>query len=390
MKKSLLTLTIGGFGIGMTEFVMMGILPDIALSLKISIPEAGHLVSAYALGVVLGAPLLVALAGNIPPKKLLMALMVMFTIFNSFSAFAPTYHTMLFTRLLSGLPHGAFFGVGAVVAGRLADKGREARAVSVMFAGLTIANMIGVPAGTFVGHNFSWRITFGAVAVIGICAILALKFWMPDLPVTSQKNIKKDLNLFKRTEPWLVIGITAIGTGGFFAWFSYIAPLLTEVTIFSENSITPILVLTGAGMAVGNFIGGRLADAVSPGKAVCILLLVTALALIGVALTAEYKIPALAMSFIIGALAFSVAAPIQMLMIQAAKGSEMLASAVNQAAFNVGNAVGAFLGGLPIAAGLGYTSPEYVGAALAFTGFLIAGYRLIYTRNKSAQPILSV
>ncbi|SFP07805.1 MFS transporter, DHA1 family, arabinose polymer transporter [Pseudarcicella hirudinis] len=384
MKLSLITLTIGGFGIGMTEFVMMGILPDISHAMNVSIPVTGYLVSSYALGVVLGAPLLVGLAGNYPPKKILIGLMVMFTIFNGLSAFAPNYELLFISRLFAGLPHGAFFGVGAVVASRLADPGREARAVSVMFAGLTIANTIGVPLGTFIGHNFSWRITFVIIALIGLFAIWSIKSWLPELPAAKNKNIRKDLKLFTRLQPWLVIGITAIGTGGFFAWFSYIAPLLTEVSGFGSNAITPILVLTGLGMALGNFIGGRLADSHSPAIATCLLLLAMVGSLITVSLVSQYQIPALAMAFVTGALAFSVASPIQILMINAAKGSEMLASSLSQAGFNIGNAIGAYLGGLPIAAGLGYTSPEWVGAGLAFAGFLIA-LVIVFRKNENLK-----
>ena len=223
MKKELLPLAIGGFGIGMTEFVMMGILPDIATSLNITIPAAGHLISAYALGVVLGAPLLVGIAGNYPPKKILLGLMVLFTFCNLLSSFAPNYEIMLITRLLSGLPHGAFFGVGAVVASRLAGKGKEAQAISMMFAGLTVANIIGVPLGTFIGHTMSWRLTFVIIAVVGLVTLFCIQKLLPVMPVVSQSNLRKDLKLFTRVEPWLILGITAIGTGGLFAWFSYIA-----------------------------------------------------------------------------------------------------------------------------------------------------------------------
>ncbi|MEZ0538295.1 MFS transporter [Fibrella arboris] len=224
MNKNLLPLTMGGFGIGMTEFVMMGILPDLARTLHISIPVAGHLISAYALGVVLGAPLLVAMAGNYPPKKILLGLMALFTVFNILSAFAPTYEVMLVTRLLSGLPHGAFFGVGAVVASRLAGPGKEARAISMMFAGLTVANILGVPLGTFIGHEISWRITFVLIGVVGLVTLLGIYKLLPEMPVVGESNLRKDLKLFTYAEPWLILGVTAIGTGGLFAWFSYIAP----------------------------------------------------------------------------------------------------------------------------------------------------------------------
>jgi len=372
MKRSLLTLTLGGLGIGITEFVMMGLLPDIAKDLNISIPQAGHLISAYALGVVIGAPLLVLIAGSYPPKRILMVLMGMFTVFNALSAFAPGYHTMFIARLLAGLPHGAFFGVGSVVASRLADKGKEARAVSLMFAGLTVANILGVPLGTYIGHNFSWRYTFVIIVIVGLVTLLSLKFWMPNLPATKNRDLGKELNFFKLPESWLIILMIAIGTGGLFSWYSYIAPLLTEVSGFSAGSITYILVIAGAGMMVGNFIGGRLADRFSPARATFALLIAMSVTLLIVHFVSGNQVMALIMTFVAGAVAFAAASPIQMLMINTAKGSEMLAASVSQASFNIGNALGAFLGGLPLLAGYDYTSPVAVGSMMALTGAAFA------------------
>ncbi|MFT4033433.1 MAG: MFS transporter [Siphonobacter sp.] len=385
MKKNLISLTVGGFGIGMTEFVMMGILPDIAKSLNISIPVAGHLISSYALGVVLGAPILVGIAGNYPPKKILLGLMALFTVFNGLSAFAPNYEVMMLTRLLSGLPHGAFFGVGAVVASRLADPGKEAQAISMMFAGLTIANIIGVPLGTYIGHTMSWRLTFLIISGIGLITMLSIQQLLPAMPAVSDSNIVKELKLFTHVEPWLILGITAIGTGGLFAWFSYIAPLLTDVSGFTSQQLTYILMLAGVGMAVGNLIAGRVADFTTPIKATALFLILMVVCLMVVSFVAPFKVPTLVMTFITGAVSFSLGAPIQILMIRAANGSEMLASSVSQAGFNIGNALGAYLGGLPIAAGLGYTSPQWVGAILAFTGFMMAV--MVYYRQKNAYSL---
>lgn len=370
MKPSLLTLTIGGFAIGMTEFMMMGVLPDVASSLHISIPTAGHLISIYALGVVIGAPLLVGLSGRFAPKKVLITLMLMFTLFNALFAVAPNYELLMIARFFAGLPHGAFFGMGAVVASKLAEPGREARAVSIMFAGLTIANIIGVPLGTYIGHNLSWRISFIIIAAVALIAAGSVKKWMPDVKASSDNSFRASIKVFGKPELWLIIGISAIGTGGLFAWISYIAPLMTEVAGFNSNMITVVMIIAGVGMAAGNFIGGRLADRFSPLKTTGVLLLAMIASLLVVSLTASHQPVAIIMTFITGAIAFAVIAPMQMLMIRAAKGSEMLASAALQASANMGNAAGAYLGGLPIAAGFSYTSPEYVGAGLAFTGFL--------------------
>jgi DHA1 family arabinose polymer transporter-like MFS transporter len=381
MKKSLLALLFGGLGIGITEFVMMGLLPDIAKDLHISIPEAGHLISAYALGVVIGAPVLVVIAGSFPPKKILMALMVMFTVFNGFSAFAPGYTTLFVARLLAGLPHGAFFGVGSVVASRIAEKGKEAQAVSIMFAGLTIANIIGVPLGTFIGHHYSWRFTFVIIVLVGLVTLLSLKLWMPALPATKNRDLKKELSFFKHPESWLIIFMIAIGTGGLFSWFSYIAPLLTDVSGFEADSITYVLVLAGFGMFVGNLVGGKLADRISPAKASLFLLLAMALALFIIHYAAYNQTLSLIMTFITGAIAFASASPIQMLMINSSKGSEMLAASVSQASFNIGNALGAFLGGLPLAAGFDYTSPVWVGTLMALTGSAFAWMLIVRNRK---------
>lgn len=387
VKKSLIALLFGGLGIGITEFVMMGLLEEIAGDLAIDIPTAGHLIAAYAVGVVIGAPLLVVIAGKYPPKRILIGLMVLFTIFNAFTAFAPSYTSLLVSRVLAGLPHGAFFGVGSVVASRLAQPGKEAQAISIMFAGLTIANLIGVPLGTYIGHHFIWRYSFAIVVLVGIITLLSLKFWMPDLPVKQAGSVKTQLRFFKRREAWLIVGMIAIGTGGLFSWYSYISPLMTKVAGFSESSMTYILMLAGLGMFVGNLVGGRLADLVSPARASVMLLMVMAVALVAQQYLSVYPIPSLVMTFILGGVAFALSAPIQMLMINTAKGSEMLAASVSQASFNIGNALGAFLGGLPIAMGYGYTSPEWVGAAMAAFGALFAlAFIVRQARQNRIQP----
>jgi DHA1 family arabinose polymer transporter-like MFS transporter len=383
VNKSLIPLALGGLGIGTTEFVMMGLLPDIAHDFHITIPQAGHLISAYAMGVVIGAPLLVAISSSYPPKKILLVLMVIFTFFNAFSAFAPNNLALLLARLFAGLPHGAFFGVGSVVASRLADEGKQAKAISIMFAGLTVANLLVVPLGTFVGHHYSWRFTFGIVTLIGLVTILFIQLWMPALPVNRTGTIKSELQVFKRLEPWLIILITAIGTGGLFAWISYIAPLMTDVSHFSANAVSYIMILAGLGMVVGNVIGGRMADMMAPAKA-CILLLITmAATLVSIYFFSGSQFMALLLTFIAGALSLALATPIQILMINTAKGAEMLGAAATQAAFNMGNALGALLGGLPIAAGMGYNAPALVGALMAIGGTVFAW--ILIKKQKSSD-----
>ena len=386
MKKALLALAIGGFGIGMTEFVIMGILPEVAEALQISIPRAGHFISAYALGVVVGAPLLTAFGSKWPAHKVLLGLMLWFTVFNTLSAFSNSYFLLLVSRFLSGLPHGAFFGIGAVVAGRLAKPGKDAQAIAMMFTGLTVANVIGVPLGTWLGQNFNWGVSFLAVGVVGVLAVLSIKFWMPELPKATSNGFKKDLKVLKKTELWMVILLTTIGTGGFFAWYSYIAPLITDVAGHSESIVSYAMILAGLGMVLGNLLGAKLAEMFSPINAVIIALILMVLALISNTFLAYDQIGVLVMTFVLPVIAFCIATPIQMAVINSAKGSEMLGSSLNQSAFNMGNASGAYLAGLPIAYGYGIVSAQYVGAAMAAIGILI-GVGVILIRKQSSVEL---
>lgn len=372
MNKALLALAIGGFGIGMTEFVIMGILPDVAESLQISIPQAGHFISAYALGVMIGAPILTGISGRWPAHKVLLALMAWFTIFNSLSAFANSYELLLVARFLSGLPHGAFFGIGAVVAGKVSKPGKAAKGIAMMFTGLTLANVIGVPFGTYLGHRFSWSAAFIAVGVVGVLTMLSLKFWMPALKKSSSAGLWNDLKIFKKAELWVVILLTTIGTGGFFAWYSYIAPLITDVAGLSENLVSYAMILAGLGMFIGNLLGGKLAERYPPIHVVLFVLIGMVIVLIANSYFAQDETGVFVMTFIIGMTAFSLSTPIQMAIINTAKGSEMLGSSMNQSAFNMGNATGAFLAGLPIAYGYAITASSLVGACLAGTGIFIA------------------
>jgi DHA1 family arabinose polymer transporter-like MFS transporter len=363
---------------------MMGLLPSIAHYFHVSIPVAGHLITAYALGVVVGAPLLVIASNKIPPKLLLITLMGLFVLFNGLSALAPNYDTLLVSRFLSGLPHGAFFGVGSVVATRIAEPGKESRSIALMFAGLTIANLFGVPLGTFIGYHESWRATFLLIALIGACTVLSLIYWMPKLPIKSDQNIKHELRFFTKLDSWLLIVLIAIGTGGLFSWFSYVAPLLTDVSHFARNDVPALMALAGLGMLIGNAIGGRLADAFKPINVTIALLLTMTITLLLVHFLAPYKILSLIMTFVIGAVSFALVAPIQLLMISSSKDSEMLASAISQACFNIGNALGSFLGGLPLVYGFAFNSPELVGAGMTSFSILI-GLSLLIRRRANSE-----
>lgn len=385
VNKSLIPLAIGGFGIGMTEFVMMGILPDVASSLHISIPEAGHLISAYALGVVVGAPTLVGVLGSHPPKRILIGLMFLFTLFNALSAFSPDYEMLLGARFLAGLPHGAFFGVGAVVASRLAGRGKVATAVSIMFSGLTIANIVGVPIGTYVGHNFSWRITFLIIACIGLLTVFGLHKWIPFMEAHPGGGFRKGMHIFRRVDLWLAVAITSIGTGGLFAWFSYITPLLTSISAFSPRSIPLIMTLAGIGMTVGNLVGGRLTDRTAPVRALIFLMTSMTMLVILNGLLATYQPAILVLTFLTGANAMAMGAPIQILLIQQSKGAEMLGASLGQAGFNNGNALGAFWGGIPLTLGYDYTSPQWVAAALAFSGAMLSTALLMKNQRSTLK-----
>ncbi|WP_299799345.1 MFS transporter [uncultured Maribacter sp.] len=384
-KKALFALAIGGFGIGLTEFVIMGILTEVSGSLGITIPQAGHFIAAYALGVVVGAPLLTGLGSKLTPKKMLFLLMIWFTVFNTLSGLATGYTSLLSMRFLSGIPHGAFFGIGAVVATKLAKKGKGAQAISIMFSGLTVANVIGVPIGTYLGQQFSWSVSFYLVGFVGLLALGSIYLWMPKIEVdeTEEKvSVSKGL---KNTELWALIALTTIGTGGFFAWYSYVAPLITDVAGLPNHFVGYAMMLAGLGMVVGNFLGAKMAELFSPLKAVIISLSVMCGILLLNMVIATNPYLLMVLTFVIGAISFTVATPIQMAIIKTSKGSEMLGSSMNQSAFNMGNASGAYLAGLPIAFGYGIVYSSLVGAILAFSGVAIAVAILIVRKRKEIK-----
>lgn len=379
IDKRIIPLAVGGLGIGTTEFTIMGLLPDIAQALHISIPQAGHFISAYALGVVVGAPILVGYSVKFPPKKILLVLMVLFTIFNGLSAFAPNYSLMLFIRFLSGLPHGAFFGVSTVVATRLAEKGKEARYISLVFAGLTLANLAMVPLVTYVGHNFHWSWYFVIVSIIGLLTMLLIHSWLPDLERNESGSFASELHFFKNPQSWYALLITAIGFGGLFTWLSYITPLMTNVAHMSANTISYVMIIAGAGMVAGNFFGGYLTDRIGVAKASILLISSMMISLLGVFFFSYNQSFSLIITFLCGGFAMSLGPPVNIMMIKAAPNAEMMSAAFMQAAFNIANATGAFLGGIPLTFGLSYSYPALVGVGMTFIGLLISiSYALKY------------
>lgn len=384
MKKSLLALALGGLGIGITEFSMMGMLPDVAQSLQVSIPEAGYLITAYALGVVIGAPLLVVVMNRFSPLKTLIILMGLFTLFNGLSMVAPDYGLLLVSRFISGLPHGAFFGVGSVIASRLADPGKEAQAVATMFSGLTVANLFGVPLGTYIGHHFSWRYTFLLIVIVGILTMLALKLWMPKMKAAPKNNPWKDFGIFRNVNVWFMVLLFSVAPGALFAWISYIAPLMTEVSGIADKYLPYIMVLAGLGMFVGNLIGGKLTDAFSSTKVVVAVLVVQILCMLVIYGLSDNVWVSLVMTFLTGVTTFALVPSLTLLLLNSVKSdAEMLVASLGPACFNIANALGAFLGGVPINQGYGYTSPALVGAVMAALGIVIS---LCYIQRSKKQP----
>ncbi|MDT0570089.1 MFS transporter [Streptomyces sp. DSM 3412] len=389
MPLALLALAVGAFGIGTTEFVIMGLLPEVAADLGISIPAAGHLVSAYALGVVIGAPLLAAATARMPRRKVLIGLMLLFVAGNALSALAPDEHWLLAARFLSGLPHGAFFGVGAVVATGLVAPERKARSVSLMFLGLTIANVAGVPAATLVGQHFGWRITFLGVSAIGLAAIASLALLLRDDRAENHSSgLRGELGALRSLPVWLALGTTVAGFGALFSAYSYITPMLTDSAGYAETSVTMLLALFGVGATIGNLAGGRLADHSLRGTLFGGLVsLILVLALFPVLMAAQWS-AALAV-LLLGVAAFATGSPLQLMVMEKAAAAPSLASSANQAAFNLANAGGAWIGGLALTAGLGTTAPATAGAALALIGLAVAAaaYTVDTRRSRVTTPV---
>ncbi|GLW54871.1 MFS transporter [Kitasatospora phosalacinea] len=385
MPLALLALAIGAFGIGTTEFVIMGLLPEVASDFGVGIPTAGLLVTGYAVGVVVGAPLMTVLGTRISRKRMLMLLMGLFVAGNLLSASAPGFGAMLAGRVVASLAHGAFFGIGSVVAAELVAPERRAGAIATMFTGLTVANVVGVPLGTFVGQQVGWRTTFAAVAGLGVVGLLGIAKLVPELPRPAGAHLRRELAAFRNVQVVLAMGMTVLGFGGVFAAITYVKPMMTEVAGFSEGSVTWLLVLLGTGMFLGNLLGGRFADRrLMPMLFTTLGGLAVVLALFTV--TARNEATAAATLLLIGALGFATVPPLQKRVLDQAHGAPTLASAVNIGAFNLGNALAAWLGGAVITAGYGYTAPNWVGALLAASALALALVSAALERREQAAP----
>lgn len=379
MKKSLFSLAFGTFALGIAEFGMMGILSDIANNLDITPVKAGHLISAYSAGVAIGAPILLFLR-KLPLRSLMMLLAAVITMGNAFVALSPNYECLLIARFIAGLPHGAFFGAGAIICSRLADSGKGASAVAVLIGGMTIANLVGVPGFTFLCHLLSWRLPFGIVSFIGLSTFIAMKHWIPVLPALPDTGMKGQFRFLLKPAPWLIYAGVFFGQASVYCWLSYISPIMTEVTGFSESSMTFIMVVVGAGMVFGNYYGGRLADKFPPAIVTAIMATISIVLMPMIYMFATDKILSLLFAFAASALLFGIGGPLQYLIVRYSKGSEMLGGAGIQIAFNVSNAVAAMLGGFVIRHGFGLASPALAGMPCAILG-AIALYTLYHNEK---------
>lgn len=368
---AILALAMGGVGIGVTEFTMMGLLKEVEQGLNISTPEAGHLISAYALGVVVGAPLLAAVGARFPRKSLALGLMVFFTLANLSSFVAPDYGTMLVSRFAAGLPHGAFFGVAAVIAASLVPPTRRGWAISMVMAGLSISNVVGVPFATWLGQTYGWRLLFVLVGLIGLLTLALVWRFVPFQEAHPDASIRRELGALKRLQVWLAILIGVVGFGGFFATYTYIAHTMTVVAGIPSSLIPVVVALYGLGMVAGNIVGGRIADKSVMGTLYKVLPAIAA-ALVIYAVAVHWPWSALLMVFVVGASGSMLIPALQTRLLDASPDAPSLASSLNHAALNVANALGAFLGGLVIAWGWGYVAPALVGAVLAVLGFGVA------------------
>lgn len=385
MPLALYALTVGAFGIGVTEFVIMGLLMQVSADLGVSISAAGLLMTGYALGVFVGAPILTLATRRLPRKTTLLVLMAIFTLGNVIAAIAPSYGVLMAARLVTALAHGTFFGVGSLVAVSLVAPERKASAISIMFTGLTLATLLGVPFGAWLGLAFGWRSTFWAVAAIGALALVVLALLVPAAEdKVEPAPLREEFAVLARPQVQLGLAMTVLGFGGVFAVFTYIQPILTELAGFSQAAVSPILLVFGAGLVGGNLAGGRWADKGLSASLVGTLALLT-IVMIGSAFAFHSQAGAIAAAFLLGAAAFATVAPLQMRVLSQAGGAgQGLASSLNIAAFNLGNAFGAWLGGAVIDHGPGLAAIPLIAAVVPLSALALAGFSLALERRTTA------
>ncbi|MFF7360378.1 MFS transporter [Streptomyces sp. NPDC008125] len=370
MPIGLIALALGGFGIGLTEFGIVGLLPEVADDFDVSEAVAGYLVSGYALSVAIGAVALTAAIARFDRKKSLAGLMLLFIVGNLMSAVAPTYGLLMTGRVVAALCHGAFFGVGAVVASDMVAANKKASAIALMFGGLTAANVLGVPLGTFVGQQFGWRATFWAVTVIGVIALIGIQILVPRTTSTGQ-SLRGEFAVFRRGQVWVSLLLSVLAFGAVIGGYTYIAFTLTDVSGFATSTVPWLLVVFGVGTFIGNFIGGKAADK-SLNASLTGIMAVLAVVLAVFALTAENKVATIISLLLMGTIGLSAAPGLMVRIMKYAEDAPTMASGANVAAFNVGNAIGAWVGGLTIAAGFGFVSPLWVGVGLAAAALVVA------------------
>lgn len=384
MPRALVALAIGAFAIGSTEFVVIGLLPQIAGGLSVTIPAMGLLITAYAIGVMVGAPILTALSSLLTTRQTLMSLMGVFIVGNSMSALAPSYTVLMVARIVTALAHGSFFGVGAIAARRAVAPEKATQAISLMFLGLTISNIVGVPGATWLGQQIGWRWIFAIIAVIGVLTILALRAWLPDDDIRI--DLRVEMAAFRRRQVWLGLGITTIGFGSLFAVYSYISPIMTELAGISENGVTIVLVLFGVGTTIGAIVGGRLGDRFGlPAVAVGLTVLAALLAVFTV--TSHNAVLATLTLVMFGIVGFSLGPIVQNRIIEAAGAGGSMVSAANQGAFNVANAIGAAGGAYAIKAGFGLTGTMWVGVILSAAGAVMVSFAVVSDRRNAARTV---
>jgi DHA1 family inner membrane transport protein len=393
-KWALLSLAIGSFGIGMTEFVVMGLLPNIADELlptlwasspEDALSQAGWLISLYALGVVVGAPTIAGFVARYPRHRVMIGLALALTVFNALTVFLPTFELVGASRFLAGLPHGAYFGIGALVAADVMGPGNRAKGVAFILTGLTVANVVGVPLGTFLGQLWGWRAAFAVVTLVFALATVCIVFLVPKHPGSPGRTMREELGVFRIPQVWFTLGVGAIGFGGFFAVYSYIAPLVTEVAGAPEWAVPIVLVLMGLGMTAGNLVGGHLAD-IDLRRTLLFGLAAMAVVFALLAVLAFWIITLALLVFVVGFVSSVLSPTIQTRLMDVAGDNQSIAAAMNHSALNIGNSLGAFLGGMVIAAGWGFVAPSWTGAALAVAGLVIA---LLSYRSEARRPVLA-